>query len=115
MCIRDRYKQAHYLVLQGQITSVDKDAFTVSILTQAKDQYTLDIETSTKQSLLNTKDLSLSKAGFSKYKVGDTIHTVILKPKEGTEKATAIRIVIVPQEFFTSETLSPSKPAAEDL
>lgn len=103
------YKQTQYLVLQGQITSVDKDAFTVSIVTQAKDTYTLDIEKDTKQFLLNSKDLTLAKAGFSKYQVGDTIHAVIIKPKGNSEKASAIRVIIIPQEIFTSETLSPSK------
>jgi len=103
------YKQTQYLLVQGQITAVDKEAFTVDIITQAKDHYTLDIEKFTTQSLLNTKDLSVSKAGFSKYQVGDTIHAVILKPKGTSEKASAIRILIIPQEFFTSETLAPSK------
>lgn len=103
------YKQTQYLLVQGQITSVDKEAFTVDIITQAKDHYTLDIEKFTSQSLLNTKDLSVSKAGFSKYQVGDTIHAVILKPNGTSEKASAIRILIIPQEFFTSETLAPSK------
>lgn len=103
------YKQTPYLLVQGQITAVDKEAFTVDIITQAKDQYTLDIEKYTTQSLLNTKDLSVTKAGFSKYQVGDTIHAVILKPKGTSEKASAVRILIIPQEFFTSETLAPSK------
>lgn len=106
------YKQTPYLLVQGQITAVDKEAFTVGIVTQAKDQYTLDIEKFTAQSLLNTKDLSVTKAGFSKYQVGDTIHAVILKPKGTSDKVSAIRILIIPQEFFTSETLAPSKAAA---
>lgn len=105
------YKQTAYLLVQGQITAVDKEAFTVGIVTQAKDQYTLDIEKFTVQSLLNTKDLSVTKAGFSKYQVGDTIHAVILKPKGTSEKVSAMRILIIPQEFFTTETLAPSKAA----
>lgn len=109
------YQQVQYLVLQGQITAVDKEAFTVSIVTQAKDQYTLDIETHTQQFLLNSKDLTLAKAGFSKYQVGDTVHAVIVKPEGNSEKADALRIVIIPQEIFTSETLSPSKPADKDV
>lgn len=96
------YLQTEYLVLQGQITAVDEDDFTVSIVTPAKDQYVLDIQKGTKQLLMNSKDLTLTKSGFSKFKVGDSIHAVIEKPKGSvtSEKANTIRTLIIPQEYF---------------
>lgn len=97
------YKQTPYLVLQGQITSVDKATFTVDVVTLEKDSYTLDIEDDTTQFLMNSKTLAMEKAGFSKYQVGDTLHFVIVKPESGKTKVTAVRTLIIPQEYFVED------------
>lgn len=97
------YKQTPYLVLQGQITAVDKSAFTIDVITLEKDSYTLDIEDDTTQFLMNSKTLALEKAGFSKYQVGDTLHFVVVKPEAGKTKLTVVRTLIIPQEYFVED------------
>ena len=97
------YRQVAYLALQGQITNIDKEAFTIDVLTSEKDEYTLDVEDDTAQRIMNAKTLAIEKAGFSKYKVGDSVHFVIEKPTGDKKTAVAIRTLIVPQEFFTEE------------
>jgi hypothetical protein len=90
-----------YAVLSGKITDINKDDFSIKVSTTDKDTYTLDIENSTNQTLMDIKTLELDKIGFSKLKEGDTIHFVI--KKTGTEKEkrfTAIKLVIIPQEYF---------------
>ena len=103
------YIQPQYLVLSGQITTTDKDTFTISLVTQSRDTYTFDIEKGTKQLIMNSKDLSLSKSGFSKFRIGDRVHFVAEKSTdESSKNYSAIRTVIIPQEYF-SEELSPTK------
>ena len=102
------YKQTQYLLVQGQITSVDKEAFTVDIITQAKDHY-IDIEKFTSQSLLNTKDLSVSKAGLANIKLEILSMQLYSNRMATSEKASAIRILLFHRNSFTSETLAPSK------
>src|SRR3989344_2842698 len=97
------YRQVAYLALQGQITNIDKEAFTIDVLTSEKDEYTLDVEDDTAQRIMNAKTLAIEKAGFSKYKGGDSVHFVIEKPTGDKKTAVAIRTLIVPQEFFTEE------------
>jgi hypothetical protein len=53
---------------------------------------------------MNSKDLSLEKAGFSKYRVGDTLHFIIEKPAVEAKTVPAIRTLIIPQEYFVDET-----------
>lgn len=95
------YQDEMYAVLSGKITDINKDDFSIKVSTTDKDTYTLDIENSTNQTLMDIKTLELDKIGFSKLKEGDTIHFVI--KKTGTEKEkrfTAIKLVIIPQEYF---------------
>lgn len=95
------YKQTQYTVLQGHITAINKDAFTIDVLTLDKDTYTLDIENTTKQVLMNSKTLALEKSGFSKFQIGDNIHAVIIKPAKDAKTVETLRTLIIPQEYFT--------------
>ncbi|MFQ5452212.1 MAG: hypothetical protein ACE5DQ_01490, partial [Candidatus Paceibacterota bacterium] len=71
-------------------------------VTTEKADLTLDVEKSTVQRILNTETIKLESTGFSKFKAGDRIHFVIKKPKkDGEKRASAIRIIIIPQEYFT--------------
>lgn len=95
------YQDESFTVLSGKITEINKDDFSIKVLTTDKDTYTLDIENSTNQTLMDIKTLALDKIGFSKLKEGDTIHFVIKKTGTETEKRfTAIKLVIIPQEYF---------------
>jgi len=99
------YKQFDYLVSQGQITGIDKDNFTIDVITSEKDEYTLSIEKNTVQRIMHAKTLAIEKAGFSKYKVGDSIHFVSEASKAEEKQIIALRTVIIPQEFFTEGSI----------
>lgn len=106
------YRQTRYDVFHGQITALDSGAFTIDVVTQEKDEYTLDIEDDTTQLIMNSKTLALEKAGFSKFKVGDNIHFVAEISDEDATRITAIRTLIIPQEYFVDP--DESTPSAEE-
>lgn len=98
------YVQESFILGQGVVASLDSSAFTLDVLTPEKDTYTLDIEDDTVQRMMNVESLEVTKSGFSKIKVGDTIHFAIPK-KENDKKETviAVRTFIIPQEYFVEE------------
>lgn len=98
------YLQKPYLVLTGQITSVDSDAFQLEVVTTDKSQYQLDFEKGTVGQIMSTSDLELSKVGFSKLKVGDNVHFTVEDTGKEEKSYSLLRILIIPQEYFTDET-----------
>jgi len=96
------FADEQYLVDVGKITEVDKENYSLKIITSDKETIGLDIETSTKQTILDIKTLELNRTGFSKIKEGDTIHFVIRKSLPNADKTNflAIKILIIPQEYF---------------
>ena len=98
------YIDENFLINAGQVVEINKNEYWIKVLTLEKESLILDIETYTKKSLLNIKNLELENIGFSKIKEGDNVHFVIkkkgLKP---LERASAIRLVVIPQEFFHKE------------
>ncbi len=94
------YVQKQHLVIQGLITNITKSSFTLDVTTIDKDTFTLDIEDDTQQTLMDSKTLELAKTGFSKMRIGDTIHAVIDKPSSDSKSTKAHRILILPQEYF---------------
>lgn len=90
-------------ISSGKVTEVNKTDFYVKVMTTDKINVTLDIETFTKQQMLNIKTLSVEKVGFSKIKEGDTIHFVV--NRTGNEKEpnrfSAQKITVIPQEYFS--------------
>lgn len=95
------YRDQPYIVGSGEIVEVNKKDYSLKVITQEKDEYLLDIETTTKQSILDIKTFNIEGSGFSKIKQGDTIHFVFKKPKEEKfTRASALRTLIIPQEYF---------------
>ncbi|MFA6532876.1 MAG: hypothetical protein WCT22_02650 [Patescibacteria group bacterium] len=91
----------NFVVDSGKITEINKESYNIKVLTTDKSTYSLDIETTTKQYMVNIKTLLLETIGFSKLKEGDTVHFVV--KKTGLEKDnnySATKILIVPQEYF---------------
>ncbi len=91
----------NFVADSGKITEINKENFNIKVLTTDKSTYSLDIETTTKQNMINIKTLLLETIGFSKLKEGDTVHFVV--KKTGLEKNnnySATKILIVPQEYF---------------
>ena len=91
----------NFLVDSGKITEINKDSYNVKVSTSDKNIYSLDIETYTKQYIMNIKTLNLERIGFSKVKEGDTVHFVVKKIfSEKNNNYLAIKILIIPQEYF---------------
>lgn len=98
------YKDTSYLVRSGKIIEVNSDTYYIRVQTLEKDIYTIDIENSSKQQLLDIKTLSLEAAGFSKLKEGDNIHVVMRDEADTTDnRYTAVTTIIIPQEYFIKE------------
>lgn len=95
----------NFLVDSGKITEINKEAYNIKVLTSDKNTYSLDIETGTKQYMVNIKTLLKETIGFSKLKEGDTVHFVVKKngsspADEKNNNYSAFKIMIIPQEYF---------------
>lgn len=93
-----------FIVRTGSIIEVSKEGFFLKVVTNDKEEYTLDIQSSTRQFMYNMKTKENERTGFSKLKEGDAIHFVVSKtnPGDSTEKNRydAVRILVIPQEFL---------------
>ncbi len=96
------YVDEKYLAKVGRVTEVDKTNFNLKVMTPEKEEYSLDIESGTVQSILNIKTLIVEKSGFSKIKEGDMIHFVVKKTQfeQKNNQFSAKKILTIPQEFF---------------
>jgi hypothetical protein len=91
----------NFLANSGKITEINKDDYNIKVLASDKNTYSLDIETSTKQYMLNIKTLLSEVIGFSKLKEGDTVHFVVKKTgEEKNNNYSAYKILVIPQEYF---------------
>lgn len=90
------------MVLSGRVTEIDKENYSLKVLTNERENYTLDIETTTKQLMVNIKILEIERIGFSKIKEGDIIHFVFKKSASTVKenRYSALKILIIPQEYF---------------
>jgi hypothetical protein len=89
------------LVDSGKITAIDSNNFNIKVLTGDKKTYSLDIETNTKQKLIDIKTLEMGTIGFSKFKEGDTVHFVVKDTNtEKNNNYSALKILVIPQEYF---------------
>ncbi|MFH0773263.1 MAG: hypothetical protein V1922_03045 [bacterium] len=97
------YIDEQFLVKTAKVTEISKSDYYLKVITYDKDEYTLDIQNATRQSMLNVKTKEIERSGFSKIKEGDSVHFVVSKtnPGPGKEKNRydAVRILVVPQEF----------------
>ncbi|OGK62254.1 hypothetical protein A2334_02500 [Candidatus Roizmanbacteria bacterium RIFOXYB2_FULL_38_10] len=92
-----------YIVQSGKITEVSKSDFYIKVMSADKQVYQLDIESTTKQNMLNIKTLEIEKTGFSKIKEGDTVHFAAKKDRSedsSNNRFAAQKILVIPQEYF---------------
>ncbi|GIW65001.1 MAG: hypothetical protein KatS3mg092_0934 [Patescibacteria group bacterium] len=90
-----------FLVESGKVIEVNKENYTVKVITSDKTVYTLSFETFTKQYILNIKTLDIEKSGFSKMIVGDRIHFIAeIKGNEKDNTYEAAKTLLIPQEYF---------------
>lgn len=91
----------NFLVDSGKITEINKENYNINVLTSDKNIYSLDIETDTKQYMVNIKTLLRETIGFNKLKEGDMVHFVVKKTgDEKNNNYSAVKILIIPQEYF---------------
>jgi hypothetical protein len=99
------YIDEQFIVKTAKITEISKSDYYLKVITYDKDEYTLDIQSSTRQFMFNTKLKEIERMGFSGIKEGDSIHFVVSKTNPGTGKEKnrydAVRILVIPQEFST--------------
>lgn len=96
------YKDEQFFTGSGKVAEVNKSNFYLKIAGIDKENYTIDIENSTKSRLLNIKTLEAEIVGFSKIKEGDTAHFVYKKTGNEKEKNrySAQKLLVIPQEYF---------------
>lgn len=96
------YKDEQFFVGSGTINEINSIDSYIKALTVEKETYALDIETSTKKLILNTKTLDIEATTLSQMKEGDTIHFIYKKTGSEREKNrySAQKVLIIPQEYF---------------
>lgn len=96
------YIDTQVIVGSGTVATIDKTDFSLVVNSFTHERYTIDIESATKLSLLDSKTLELESAGFSKIKEGDAVHFVLTVSGKEKEKNrySAQKLLIIPQEYF---------------
>lgn len=96
------YIDSQVVVGSGTVATIDKTDFSLVVNSFTHERYTIDIESATKLSLLDSKTLELESAGFSKIKEGDAVHFVLTVSGKEKEKNrySAQKLLIIPQEYF---------------
>jgi hypothetical protein len=93
-----------FYINTGQIIEINKEEYFLRVQLLEKKVITVDIESYTKQQIINLKTLALELVGFSKFKEGDTIHFVAkITDPEKTDRFSALKTLLVPQEFFIKQ------------
>jgi hypothetical protein len=82
--------------ISGVVSSVDKDNFSLNILTEAQKEIVVDIETITK-SFSYSSETGLTKSGFSKITEGENIFLVGYVRKTDKNRVLASRMVLLPE------------------
>lgn len=82
-------------VLNGAVTSIDEDDFTVKIVLDTNEVYTIDIEKITK-TLSHAKGVGLTRSGFSKIKQGQHVIVIGFPDRKEKNKLTASRFLLFP-------------------
>jgi len=99
--------------VEGTITSVDEDNFTVSLITDDKKEYTADIENTTKTNEY-VKD-SVVKSGFSKLIPGNFVIVKGFESDKDPNRLTASRILTFPDISKEIEILTPQVSPTIDV
>ncbi len=96
------YVDTQVILGTGSVATIDKIDFSLVVNSFNRIRYTIDVESATKITLLDSKTLELEAAGFSKIKEGDAVHFVLKVTGEEKEKNrySAQKMLIIPQEYF---------------
>ncbi len=96
------YIDVMYRLGYGKVTEVNKQDYSLVVVTPDKDNIVLDVETDTKQLILNIDTFEIERTGFSKIREGDdllfTVRQKSLVVKDN--RFSAQKFLIIPQEYF---------------
>ncbi len=96
------YIDENFILKTGQISEIDKEKYQLELITAEKTNYLLDIETTTKQFIINSKTNQIEAGGFSKVKQGDFVSFIAKRENYDVKnnQYSAFKILVIPQEFF---------------
>ena len=97
--VKTVYLQLQYEIIAGTIKNIDSKQYLVDVITSDQETITIDIEKSTVQRKIDSQ-LSIVKAGFSDYAVGDRIQCVIPKRPAESIRASGVRTLIIPDNIL---------------
>jgi hypothetical protein len=82
--------------LNGAVSNINEDDFTLTVMDDKDKETIVDIETVTKTNAY-TKEDNVAKSGFSKITIGNRIIIVGYPDKKEKERVTATRILVLPE------------------
>lgn len=95
----------------GNITAVDKNNYTLTLVNPNNQAFIIDIETDTKI-LAWTADKGLARSGFSKTGAGDTVQVLALPEPKQTTRVSARRILNLGNLVNPTPTPTPTPEAS---
>jgi len=99
--------------INGKVTAVNVEGGTITVQTLKRGSFIVDVETTTKILVWEKKE-GLKSFGLSKIKVGDRVHvngTTPTRPKQGENRITASRILVLPGRAVGITGEKPASPA----
>jgi len=104
------------LHIRGKVSDIDKSNFTITVK-EKEGNVVVDVETSTKTSLYDRNKKAFIAAGFSKIKVGDTVHIIAIANPKMQDRVSAKKLYVIsfpnqPTAAVTAPTQKPSTPSA---
>lgn len=95
------YLSQRSVVKFGRIIEVKKEEYTIKLETDEKDVYTLDIESFTRQLMLDDKKGTIVRTGFANLKEGDNAYfSFTLSGKDMPTRASTVTLLIIPHTIF---------------
>lgn len=95
------------VIVNGAVVALDENEYVITIVTEAKKQYTVDVETTTKTNTY-TQEAGLTKAGFSKIKIGERIRVSGYPSTKDNTNISATRILLFPELPINPQIVLPS-------
>ena len=103
-----------YEHISGSVSEVDREGFTIIVQTSEGRSLTVDIEKATKTTTWSQAD-GITKGGFSKILVGDTVHIVGLLVPKKDNRISALRILDIGNLSGVAPTITVApSPVASD-
>lgn len=94
------YQDEQFLADAGKIVAINASDNSIDVVTLAKETYTLDVAVATRLQIINIKTLESERTTFTKIKEGDSVHFVVKKATNVKNRFNAVRILVIPQEYF---------------